>query len=443
MRGEDINSIESESGIIASLIHNPEFYFYSENLLPNHFTNKDNRYVYAAISELVKQGITNIDAFNIIECLNSSQSTRKYGEELSVDKLQEFIEMSEILARHSIEEYKMLVRNVLDVAFRKDAFQQLERCKSMCMDMSIDNLSQQIYSALDATIGEYTEAEDVPEFKDVVDDLWSDIELRQHSGVGLEWQFPSLNDYVTLEPGELVVVAAPQKGGKSIILMNAAVEALKKGESVMYIDSELSDRLFLMRLVSYISEIEFRRIKYGAYNSEEKQRIVDAITWIKSKKFVHLYMPTFNSTELYINVMKIYHRFNGLGLLVCDYLKSTSDGDAYAVYNELGKVSDTIKNNICGKLKIPGLAAAQLTSTGKLSDSAKIARNASSVLLLQDKTPEEMDEDGENGGNKKLIVKYNRNGAQMVDGEWINLIFQGDLCRFSEAKERHIPQTPY
>lgn len=45
MRAEDINSIESESGIIASLIHNPELSFYSEYLLPNHFTNKENRCV--------------------------------------------------------------------------------------------------------------------------------------------------------------------------------------------------------------------------------------------------------------------------------------------------------------------------------------------------------------------------------------------------------------
>lgn len=46
MKAEDINSIESESGIIASLIHNPELSFYSEYLLPNHFTNKENRCIW-------------------------------------------------------------------------------------------------------------------------------------------------------------------------------------------------------------------------------------------------------------------------------------------------------------------------------------------------------------------------------------------------------------
>ena len=76
MRADDIVSIDSEAGIIASLIHNPEFVFYSEHLLPNHFTKKDNSYVYTAISNLVKQGITNVDPYNIIEVLESSEATR-------------------------------------------------------------------------------------------------------------------------------------------------------------------------------------------------------------------------------------------------------------------------------------------------------------------------------------------------------------------------------
>ena len=107
MRAEDINSLDSEAGIIASLIHNPEFSFYSENLLPNHFTNKDNRCVYTAICNLAQQGITTVDPYIIIEILNSSEATRKYAEDLSVEKLQELMEMSDVIARSTVEEYKV------------------------------------------------------------------------------------------------------------------------------------------------------------------------------------------------------------------------------------------------------------------------------------------------------------------------------------------------
>lgn len=129
---DDINSLESEAGIIASLIHKPDFIFYSEYLLPNHFTNKENRCVYTAIGDLVSRGITTVDPYNIIESLNASEATRKYADELSVEKLNELMEMSDVLARHTPEEYKMLVDNVMDAAFRRDTFQRLKECQALC-----------------------------------------------------------------------------------------------------------------------------------------------------------------------------------------------------------------------------------------------------------------------------------------------------------------------
>ena len=83
---DDINSLESEAGIIASLIHKPDFIFYSEYLLPNHFTNKENRCVYTAIGDLVSRGITTVDPYNIIESLNASEATRKYADGRSIQK---------------------------------------------------------------------------------------------------------------------------------------------------------------------------------------------------------------------------------------------------------------------------------------------------------------------------------------------------------------------
>lgn len=74
---DDINSLESEAGIIASLIHKPDFIFYSEYLLPNHFTNKENRCVYTAIGDLVSRGITTVDPYNIIESLNASHTLKQ------------------------------------------------------------------------------------------------------------------------------------------------------------------------------------------------------------------------------------------------------------------------------------------------------------------------------------------------------------------------------
>ena len=101
-----------------------------------------------------------------------------------------------------------------------------------------------------------------------------------------------------------------------------------------------------------------------------------------------------------------------------------------------------VKNKIAGDLNIAAIGACQATSSGKIADSAKIARNASTIVLLLDKTPEEMETDGYDCGNKKLIVKFNRNGDQMRDDEYIDLRFIGDRVLYTEAKQHQIVK-PY
>ena len=93
-------------------------------------------------------------------------------------------------------------------------------------------------------------------------------------------------------------------------------------------------------------------------------------------------------------------------------------------------------------MNIAGIGAAQLTSSLRLADSAKIARNASSIIYILNKTPEEIAQDGEVCGNRKLFVALNRNGPQMVDGEYIDLKFNGDIISFEEAQQ-HQPVTPF
>lgn len=101
-----------------------------------------------------------------------------------------------------------------------------------------------------------------------------------------------------------------------------------------------------------------------------------------------------------------------------------------------------VKNKICGDMNIAGIGAAQATVTGKVADSAKIGRNASTIAVIQDKTPEEIEVDGPQCGNKKLRIVLNRNGAQMGPNDWLDLSFNGNMISYEQAAQ-HVPQTPY
>lgn len=442
MRPEDINSLESESGIIASLIHNPEFSFYSEHLLPNHFVNKENRCVYTAICDLARKGITTIDPYNIIEDLNSSEATRKYADELSVDKLQELMDISDVIARNSVEEYKLLVNNVMDAAFRRDTYQRLQECQTLCCDRSSENIEQKIYDIIDNVMTEFSTTNDIPPYQEMVDDCWEEIVARQKEGFsGIPTKFTHLNEYVTLEQGELLLFGAEPKEGKSMMLLNCAVDLLKKDKAVLYLDSELSTRLFTARLLAHLSGIKYRDLTSGNYSTDEAIRITKSIEWIKTRKFTHIYIPLFDKQSIYTAIKKVNHT-QGIDVLIVDYFKGGDEGDAFDIYRDLGGVVNMIKNQVCGDMGIAGLGAIQTTEAGKAADSKRIIRNASTIAIIQSKTPEEIEEDGVECGNKKLKVTYNRNGMQMAKNEYIDLFFDGNHVLYEEAKQ-HIPQTPY
>lgn len=444
----DISSVNSEAGILATLVHNPELYFQVDNLLPNHFSNMENRLLYTAMGDLIQSGVMDMDAYNIVQDLSANEATRRLANDISIDRVNEFIENSGIIARHTVEEYKKLAGIVIDTAMRRDMFRALRECEDVCLNDSLEDVQRIVSDKIDDVIAGYAYNEELYEMSEIIDDIWDDIELRQQGrNASIPFKFPTLNTYVEIEPGELVVLAAPAKGAKSMFMLNEAVDMARRGKSILYIDSELSDRLFTIRLLSHLTGIEFRRVKSGNYSPEEANSIRTGLDTIKGMNFYHVYMPIFEQQGIYTAVKKVNHRLREspsgkLDVLIVDYLKSSGDTDAYATYAELGRLADLIKNDIAGAMGISALAAAQLTSTGRLADSAKIARNASTILYLEDKSPEEIETDGAECGNKKLVVKLNRNGMQHVDGEYIDIAFDGDRIMLTEAKQ-HIPDAPY
>lgn len=428
--------------MIASLVYHPEFSFYSENLLPNHFFNKENRYIYAAICNLAQRGVQHIDPYSILQSLQSQEATAKYADEITVAQLNDFFDTNDSLARHTVEDYKLCVDNVIDAAFRRDALQSLKKCEAMCFNESIKDIEQQIYRSLDDVMMEFSATTEVPAYKDVIDECWAEIEGRQGSGyAGIPFKFPALNDYATIERGELFIFGAEQKQGKSMMLLNCAVDLLQHDYAVLYLDSELNTRLFTARILAHLTGIEYKRLTSGNYSEEEERRIIEAKEWLKTRKFTHLYIPTFDQHSIYTAVKKVNHT-QGLDVLIVDYFKGKGEGDAFDSYQELGRFVDMVKNQICGEMNIAGIGAAQATVTGKLADSAKIARNASTIAMISDKTPEEIEADGAECGNKKLRVTVNRNGMQMAQGEYIDLLFDGNHILYQQAKQ-HIPQTPF
>lgn len=412
-----------------------------EDLQPKHFTDRDNRAIYIAITKLNEGGVDKVDAYNIIESLGESEENRRYADSLTAEKVMELISLSDLIARHTPEEYRLLTKKVKDAAFRRDTYQKLKECETYCFDKNVDDIEHKVYETLENVMSEYDTHSDLKEYKDVVGDIVADIDsVRKGDTKLIKFPFERLNEYVVMEPGECVCFAAPAKAGKSSILLTTLVHLLKEGKSVLYLDSELSTRLFTMRLLAHLTGIKFSYIRSGTYGEAEKAVIDEAEAWLKQQKFIHYYIPVMDDSTLWMLAKKAKHLID-MDVIMLDYLKANSNDDqAYSVYASLGRITDTLKNKIAGEMKIAAVTAAQTTDTGRIADSAKIARNVSTVVTITVKSPDEIDP-SDPESTRKARVTYNRNGAQMPENEWIDMSFDGSHCKYWESEKQHAVLT--
>lgn len=299
-----------------------------------------------------------------------------------------------------------------------------------------------MYDKLDKLTEKYITSDEIKLFNDVEDDLWNQIcSRRTDSGIyGIPSKLPIINDYFTYEPTELVLVSGRAKAGKSAFMLNEAIDKIKKGIPTLYIDTEMSDRLFYERVLANLTGVDVKRIKSGRYTDEEQARIEKARDWMKKQNFVHIYDPAMTDESEYA-ICKILKYKMGLQFVVHDYLKSNA-ADSSVQYNELGARCDFLKNKVAGELGLSVLTGAQLNRQGQVADSDKLERYCSVSVLWNPKTAEEFLSDGEDCGNYKLHIKLNRLGEQMADGEYIDVKFDGNKMRI-EQTEQHKKNNPF
>ena len=439
----ELSNIQSESGVIGTLIFHPEYILHSDTFLKaGHFFNVENGCLYWAIQELIKEGINNIDAFNLSNKLNSNTGVKNTIEKYNLPSVQEFVDLYKELARHSVEEYLMLARNITELAFKRDLYKKLIALSNKCFDSNtpLDELSGEVYSKLDEVTADFICGSDTKLLGDEIDDIWSEIVSRRtNDGMyGIPSKFKSFNNHFTYETGELVVIQAKYKEGKSIILMNEVVHKLKNGIPVLVIDTEMQTRLYVERLIAHLSNVDMEKVKNGKYSKDEEERIQRSIEWIKKQKFKHIYKPEISDNELY-STCKLWINKIGIKFLVFDYLKS-NESETGTNYNVLGAKCDFLKNKIAGELNLAVLAACQLNRQGEVADSIKINRYLSVGIKYGQKTQEQMVTDGAECGNAYAKIYVNRLGKQMREddeNDYIDLYFDGDKMTISEVKQHN------
>lgn len=436
------HNISAEAGIICTLIHKPEFILHSESLKPSYFYRKENGAIYWAIQQLYQDGIDVIDEFNINTKINSNKGVKNLVESVSKDFIGDIIEKSSYVARGSIEEYKNLTNIVINLSFKRDVYKKLQYFQKLCLDEDVDlnQLNLSIVNDVDDLSSQYVTQDKVPMYNKNIYNIWESIKSKRNPDktYGLLSKHKILEQYFTYQDGELILVAARRKHGKSIYGMNELVHMLKQDIPCVYIDTEMNDEIFTTRLLSHLVGIEEYRIKSGNYTSSEEILINDGLKWINEKNFTHIYDPQWTREKLYITLKVLKNKMD-FKFLIYDYIKVIEDramtmGEQY---NELGNWCNFLKNNIAGGLGIPVLTFAQLNRRYQVADSDKVERYASTGIKWIKKTPQEIQNDSKECGNYKMNIFINRLGEEMDENEYINFTFDRKSLSIDVSKKQH------
>lgn len=443
----ELSDIQAEGGVIGTLIFHPEYILNSNTFLKaGHFYNVENGCVYWAIQELVNDGIANIDALNLSNKLNSHRGVKNTIEKYNLPAVQDLIDLYKEAARTTVEEYLMLAKTITSFAFKRNLYRRLSKLSAECFDnnLSLNELNENVYQELDTLTSDFVLNSDEKLFGDEFDDIWAEIVSRRTGDgmYGMPSKYECFNEYFSYETGELFVVQAKYKQGKSAFLMNEVVHKLRCGIPVLVIDREMRTRLYTERLIAHISSVPIKKIKSGIMSDEEKQKIKDAIGWIKQQKFKHIYKPELSMTELYA-ICKFWINKIGVKFIVFDYLKS-NEGDTGKNYNLLGEQCDFLKNRIAGELDVAVLAAAQLNRNGDVADSIKINQYLSVAIKYGQKSKDRIAQDTPDCGNIYAKIYINRLGESQDendDDDFFDLYFDGSTMTISECKQHSRDNT--
>lgn len=442
---EKLFDAQLEATYIATIIANPHFLLVENTVQPNFFYSRENQCLFWGIQSLVNKGVETIDALNLETILSSNAGVKRVITKYGLEDLGQYIEMSQYVARNSYEEYKILEEQIVTYAFRRELRSFSVRLGNECNNpqVSLEELNDFCNDGLAEITDRYAYGADSVLLGEKIDDIWADIcDKRTASGYGIPFKIDRLNDYLTLVPGELTLVAgATGKGKSALFLVEGLHKAVTLGVPTLIIDSELTDMVWLPRAIASISGIAVSNVKTGNYDEEGAHRIEDAIETLRKAPLIHEYVNSFDKFRIEGLVRKWKNRMD-LGLVIFDYLKPGAIYGAAEVSQSLGLATDFLKNTISTEINVPVLAGVQMNEqTGGVADSQKPIRYADALLRWEEKPLDLIARDGVEKGNFRMFVDKNRNGMSTVgDDDYIDVMFEKNLMRICGAEQHEIPE---
>ena len=327
--------------------------------------------------------------------------------------------------RQLINIFELLKRDFLVEDDGKSVGEIVAHCEDSIVDLGIDN---------EIEPGTHHVTEGLRDFVDERSKFPEEVPGIATGFSGLDRQLGGLG------PGQLTVVVARPKVGKTSLLLNWAKHiAVDQEIPVLMLDTEMPTAEVNTRLLSMISGVAERKIITGLFvkNDTEKTAVEKALRVLENAPLYHIYMPVWDFDTILAYARKYKVRYN-IGALFFDYIKLPDVDTKIQEYQHLGQLTTNLKNRIAGKLEIPVVTASQLNrmrlgeeiGTDQIGGSDRILHFANHLLALTRKSHEDI-EKCDRKANTNLHILASRNAES---GYKFDVMFKKSILRMSEIR---------
>jgi replicative DNA helicase len=256
---------------------------------------------------------------------------------------------------------------------------------------------------------------------------------------GIPTHFIDLDKMINgLGSSNLMILAARPAMGKTALALNIVENVCFKNHQAVGIFSlEMTADQLLHRIICSQSEIESDKIRTGALNGNEFQKIVTAVNRMQKHTLIIDDQPGLKITDLRARARRMKESHN-ISFLVVDYLQLLS-GSGYIRnlenrQNEISEISRMLKT-LARELNVPILCLSQLSRKveerqghrpmmSDLRESGSIEQDSDIVMFLLRR---EYYDPYDKPGMAELIVAKNRHGGVGT----INLTFRKEVAQFA------------
>lgn len=434
------NKMQIERSVLNTLLsYEGQYDIVSDILLLDDFLAAPHQIIYQAIIDLAEQNKL-YDHFLVTELLSDrgelvdSQCSEHYFNDLSaVSTLtpNALLSYAQSIAATSL---RRRLKNILN-----QGVHSLEDGENKTDDVNNDVMT---------AISNLEQVEGKKESYSMEDMLEGLVQRMQSANDGaatyIETGFPELDNYMQVNAGDLVIIAARPSMGKTLLAVNMQTHLAKfrEGHSVFF-SLEMTEARITDRFTAAESSVLISKVKNAkGFSEDEWARVMRFMSEKKNMRFRTIEKSNITLSQIRMHLNKIKRQHGKIGSIAIDYLQIMGGLDGQDYIRRIGDVTRTLK--AMGKeFDCPVFLLSQLNRAveqrpnkrpmlSDLRDSGTIEQDADIVLMIyRDDYYKEKNGEKDLDNIAEIIVAKNRNGETGT----ARLLFEGHMGRFSN----HMP----